>query len=124
MKPNHKIGSPSFIISLLIIAGFLLWGAFRVVLSGHRQDPNRTRCVNALRLIDLAKQVLAIQNNWTNGYVIADSPAAIWTVLAPLTGNTNILCCPDLPVGTHYIYGPIGITPKCKYGKDHVFNQD
>ena len=84
----------------------------------------RTACVNNLRRIDHAKEVLAIRYGWTSGYEIAQTPEAIWSLLAPYVGETNVPSCPKLAPGTHYIYGPIDTLPRCPYDKEHVYEPD
>ena len=92
----------------------------------YRKDARRSLCVNNMRLIDHAKEVLAIKNGWTSGHVIAESPEEIWKMLDPFVDGTNVLCCPKAP-GQHYIYGAIEETQKCpvvdKY-KEHVYEPD
>ena len=87
------------------------------------QGSERSICINNLRLIDHAKEALAITNNWTNGYVIADTPEAIWATLDPYIDGTNVLRCLLQP-DRHYNYNPIGTMPTCGYGKDHVYDPD
>ena len=78
----------------------------------YRNDARRGLCMNSLRLIDHAKEVLAIKNNWTSLQVIAASEGAIWTILDPYIDGTNTLYCPD--AGTlHYVYNAVDVTPTC-----------
>ena len=85
-------------------------------------------CINNLRLIDHAKEALSIKHDWTDGYVIADTPEAIWAALDPYIDGTNQLSC-EQPEGRgkHYIYGAIGTTPRCPVADiytEHVYRPD
>jgi type II secretory pathway pseudopilin PulG len=79
----------------------------------YRRDARRSLCINNMRLIDHAKEVLAIKYAWTSGQVIATSPDAIWSNLDPYIDGTNVLSCPDTTPGTHYTYNPVDTTPIC-----------
>lgn len=79
----------------------------------YRADARRGLCINNLRLVDHAKEVLAIKFNWTTAQVIAASDALIWAVLDPYIDGTNVLSCPDSTPGTHYVYGAVDTTPTC-----------
>jgi hypothetical protein len=92
----------------------------------YRGDARRSLCINNMRLLDHAKEVLAIKYNWTSGQAIAESDEAIWALLDPFIDGTNLLCCPQAP-GKHYIYGPIDATPKCPVVDtctEHVYDSD
>ena len=92
----------------------------------YRRDARRSLCINNLRLIDHAKVTLAIQNSWTSGQIIADTPEAIWAVLDPRIDGANQLECYDAP-GKHYLYGPIGATPRCPAADtftEHVYEPE
>ena len=67
----------------------------------YRADARRGMCINNLRLVDHAKQVLAIKFNWTSGQTMAASDALIWAILDPYIDGTHVLSCPDAPPGTH-----------------------
>lgn len=92
----------------------------------YRGDARRSLCINNMRLLDHAKEVLAIKNNWTDGHVIAQSDETIWQELDPLIDGTNLLCCPEAP-DRHYIYGPVGTSPKCPMLSEypeHAYNPE
>jgi len=71
---------------------------------------NRSLCINNLRLLDHAKEVLAIKNNWVTGHIIAATPEAIWALLDPYIDGTAPLKCPS---GGTYKYNPIDVAPEC-----------
>ena len=117
------------IVICLVVTGLMLpldpppWERFLMSIGvlSYRNDARRGLCINNLRLIDHAKEVLAIKNSWTNGYVIAATPDDLYAVLDIYIDGTNRLTCPDLPRGTHYIYGVVDETPRCPLGGEHVY---
>ena len=107
----------------------------------YRKDARRSLCINNLRLIDHAKEALAIKFNWTAGADVAGDPAALpaarWAVLMGyIDGGTaaNVLQCPenksDVAGGAnHYTYNPVDTTPVCPKATDlsfteHVYSPD
>jgi prepilin-type N-terminal cleavage/methylation domain-containing protein len=78
----------------------------------YRKDARRSLCINNLRLVDHAKEVLSIKNGWTSGHAIGADNAAIWSQLDVYIDGTNFLTCPDA-TGTHYVYGNVDVTPEC-----------
>lgn len=132
MRPPTRTSSKGLsvgcIVALVIvpIIGFvaLLTAIALPAFLSHRVDARRGLCINNQRLIDHAKEVLAIKNNWTSGQVIAESEEGIWAQLDPFIDGTNLLSCPEAP-GRHYVYGPIDTPPKCPVADahpDHVYN--
>jgi hypothetical protein len=111
-----KIVKVVLLVILVMIAVAIALPAFLA----YRCDSRDNLCQNQLRLIHYAKEVLAIRNNWTNGYVIAATPEEIWVVLGPWVEGEHRLYCPELG-STHYNYNPIGVPPTCPYGKTHIY---
>lgn len=92
----------------------------------YRRDARRGLCINNLRLIDHAKEVLAIKLDWTTGQNIG-SGAVAWSNLDPYIDGTNCLNCPETTPGTHYNYNPIDSNPTCTVvGQfpEHVYTAD
>ena len=110
-----KILAVACVLVLIVVVPFC------VVYHQYVYNCERSHCVSNMRLLDHAKEVWAIKNNATSGQVIAENPEAIWVQLDPYIDGTNVLDCVRLPPGTHYIYGPIGTPPECRYGRDHVY---
>jgi len=102
----------------------------------YRKDARRSLCINNLRLIDHAKEALAIKFNWTAGADVAGDPAALpaarWAVLMGyIDGGTaaNVLQCPENNNETtpiHYNYNPVDTTPTCTLAAstmtEHVYS--
>lgn len=92
----------------------------------YRRDARRSLCVNNMRLIDHAKEVLAIKLGWTSGQDIGTGAVA-WSNLDPYIDGTNVLNCPETVAGTHYAYQPIDTTPSCTVVStftEHVYEPD
>ena len=109
------------------LLGAAIWfGAVLAILTWYawRQDVHdrlQSSCVSNMRLINHCKEVVAIKKKLPKGHVIGNTPETIWAQLDPYADGTNLLQCPLLPRGTHYIYGPIGTAPQCPYGGNHVY---
>ncbi len=83
----------------------------------YRKDSRRSLCINNMRLIDHAKEVLAIKKDWPIGYDVG-TPAGWWSELrgyidAQLATNENLYCPEDGVTRNHYNYNPIGTRPTC-----------
>jgi prepilin-type N-terminal cleavage/methylation domain-containing protein len=71
----------------------------------YRQDAQTSMCVNCLRLIHHAKQ-------WRS-------------LLAGYINSSNVLYCPAMGPGSHYVYNPVGELPTCPLAAsfpDHVLD--
>jgi len=109
--------------AVLAVIGLLTAIAIPAFLQ-YRKDARRSLCIGNMRLLDHAKEVLAIQNAWTTGQAIAENDAAIWQQLDRYIDGTNLVCCPEAP-GKHYVYGPIDESPRCPVEAtftEHLYN--
>ncbi|MDI6773804.1 MAG: prepilin-type N-terminal cleavage/methylation domain-containing protein [Verrucomicrobiota bacterium] len=87
----------------------------------YRKDARRGLCVNNLRLIDHAKEVLAIKLDWTNGQIIGQSAGAndatAWSNLDPYIDGTHVLECLEAGAGQatvqYYYVNRVDETPTC-----------
>jgi prepilin-type N-terminal cleavage/methylation domain-containing protein len=84
----------------------------------YRQDARRGLCINNLRLIDHAKEVMAIRKNWTTGYVLT---AGDLTNLDAYIDGSSLPVCPDNP-SVPYTYNPVDTIPQCTLGVEHVYD--
>ena len=119
IRPGVEVGLAIALAAGMLLLLFLILPAFLC----YRKDARPSLCINNMRLIDHAKEALAIQNKWTSGQIIADTPAGIWAVLDPYVDGTNMLSCPEAP-GRHYIYAPVDVIPRCPVADkhpDHVY---
>jgi len=86
-----------------------------------RDNARRSKCINALRLIDDAKQQEAIKMNLSNSDTVNDS-----IIVTYLKGSsTDIPTCPA--DDTAYVVGNVGTLPTCDYDEDgitHVLTRD
>ena len=95
----------------------------------YRMDARRSLCVNNMRLLDHAKEVLAIKNGLTTGQAVATGGSSFeWAALNPYIDGNNLLSCPeDGGVATHYVYEEIDTTPTCPFVgafAEHVYTPD
>lgn len=98
------------VLLLLVAMGgcaLMAWGALWFIRA--RREASRYFCITALKSIDSAKQVWALNFNKTTN----DVPA--WNDL--LGGNPPILGWgPECPNGGVYTLGPVGEHPTCSLG--------
>ena len=86
-----------------------------------RDNARRSKCINALRLIDDAKQQEAIKMNLSDADTVNDS-----IIVTYLKGSSTDI--PSCPAGNiSYVVGNVGTLPTCSYNTDgitHVLTRD
>lgn len=73
-----------------------------------RENPNMHSCINNLRLIALAKEQFALENNKTNSSVLT------WADIQLYMGRGRGYI-PKCPLGGTYTLGPMNTKPTCSY---------
>ena len=124
-KMQDIVVSIGIVLVILLLVGTVMFFGFASVRTStsvvHTTSSRRGLCINNLRLIHHAKEVLAIKDNLTNGQVLASTPTGIWARIDVYIDGTNILHCQQCPAGTHYNYGAIDEAPTCPFGGTHVY---
>ena len=104
-KMERRIAKASFMLFVTTIST-AVWHSFYT----YRRDTRSGLCQSNLRLIEHAKEVLAIKDN-----------LAVTSTPATSDINTYITDgAPSCPEGGIYTYGAVNEDPKCTIGGDHA----
>ena len=110
MRPDRK--GYTLVEIMIVVAIIALLSVISLPSFQHcRRDVRRDMCINNLRLIDHAKNQWATTHNKKTGETVDEAD------ILPYVHTEKRLVC---PCGGTYTFGPIGASPTCSYGGDHV----